>query len=71
MVMLPVLFAVPSILRDNRSEKTRADRAREEQAFYEQEAIARPWKSALKVLAPVVMIFGLTWAIAGLASLVR
>ena len=69
--MMPILFAATLASGESRSETSRADRAREEQASYEQEASAAPWKSAVKVLAPVVIIFALTWALADLAPLVR
>jgi hypothetical protein len=68
--MMPIPFAVPRASIEDLYE-SQSDRARKEQAFYEQEAIAAPWRSALKALVPMIIIFALSWALSDLAPLVR
>jgi len=46
--------------------RTLSDRARDEQAFYENNANAHSWKTALKMLAPIPLGFILYAGLLGL-----
>ena len=59
------MIHVPS--RGPSGPRSRADLAREEQAFYEKHANAQPWKTVFKQLAPVSLVFILLAAFAGLS----
>ena len=64
--LLAIAFNRPRHPYDTR---TPADRAREEQAFYEAHAEAASWKSAFRRLAPLPLVIVLSATLAGLACL--
>lgn len=68
--MMLIPFAPSGLSRDCLPPLSRAERARQEQIFYEQEAIAAPWKTALMRLS-IPLMFALVGALAGLSLLVR
>jgi hypothetical protein len=67
--MTPVPFFGPS--PDSLAPRSPADRAREEQAFYDLHANSEPWKTALKRLAPIPVVLGILAAVVGLSHALR
>ena len=67
--MRPIPFFGPS--PNPLASRSRADRAREEQAFYENYANSAPWKTALKRLAAIPVVLGVFAAFVGLSHALR
>jgi hypothetical protein len=65
--MKPIPFFGPS--PDSLAPRSRADLAREEQAFYE--AHAAPWKTPLKRLAAIPLVLAVFAAFIGLSHALR
>jgi hypothetical protein len=68
--MRPTLSFGP-LTRDFPAPRSRADLAREEQAFYEDHANSEPWKTALKRLAAIPVAFAVFVAFVGLSHALR
>jgi len=67
--MRPIPFF--GLSSDALAPRSRADRAREEQAFYENHSNSTPWKTALKRLATIPLVLGVFAAFVGLTHALR
>lgn len=67
--MRPIPFFGTSL--DSLVPRSRADLAREEQAFYESHANSTPWKTALKRFAAIPVVLGVFAAFVGLSHALR
>jgi hypothetical protein len=56
---------------DSLAPRSRADLAREEQAFYEAHANSEPWKTALKRFAAIPLVLAVFAAFVGLSHALR
>ena len=56
---------------DSLAPRSRADRAREEQVFYESHANSEPWKTALKRVAAIPLVLSVFAAFVGLSHALR
>jgi hypothetical protein len=68
--MMIIPFASSGLSLDCLPPQSRAERARQEQAFYEQVVVSSAWKTALMRLS-VPLMFALVGALAGLSTLIR